>query len=114
MKKLVWWVGWLVLVHAWAEGAERPNVVLFLIDDLGWADLELTGSTFYETPHVDALAAAGAFFSDAYAASPVCSPTRASIQTGKDPSRMGMSYLAGSRGPMGPGHMLVSPPVVGN
>ncbi len=114
MKKLVWWVGWLVLVHAWAEGAERPNVVLFLIDDLGWADLELTGSTFYETPHVDALAAAGAFFSDAYAASPVCSPTRASIQTGKDPSRMGMSYLAGSRGPMGPGHMLVPPPVVGN
>jgi arylsulfatase A-like enzyme len=66
---------------AQAEETPRPNVILFLIDDLGWADLGVTGSTFYETPHVDALAAGGAFFSDAYAANPVCSPTRASILT---------------------------------
>ena len=62
-----------------SNGPDRPNVVLFLIDDFGWADLGLTGSTFYETPNVDALAAEGVFFSNAYAANPVCSPTRASI-----------------------------------
>ena len=92
----------------------KPNIILFLIDDLGWADLGVTGSTFYETPRVDALAKQGVFFSDAYAASPVCSPTRASIQSGKYPSRIGMSYLAGVRGPLGPNHMLVPPAVAGN
>ncbi|MDF7827132.1 sulfatase-like hydrolase/transferase, partial [Pontiellaceae bacterium B12227] len=69
----------------------RPNVVLILIDDLGWADLGITGSTFYETPNVDALAKQGVFFSNAYAANPVCSPTRASIMTGKYPSRIGLT-----------------------
>jgi arylsulfatase A-like enzyme len=81
---------------------ERPNVILFLIDDLGWADLGLTGSTFYETPHIDALAAEGVFFSDAYAANPVCSPTRASILTGKYPSRIGLTNHSGYAGPQGP------------
>ena len=106
------------LVHADADFTEgqspRPNVVLILIDDLGWADLGVTGSTYYETRHVDALAREGAFFSNAYAASPVCSPTRASILTGKYPSRIGVSDHSGSQGPWGPGYQLAPPPVVGH
>ena len=94
--------------------AKRPNVILFLIDDLGWADLGLTGSTFYETPHIDALAKEGAFFSDAYAANPVCSPTRASILTGKYPSRIGLTNHSGYGGPQGPDHQLKPPKIAGN
>lgn len=97
-----------------AAALRRPNVVLFLIDDLGWADLGITGSTFYETPNVDALAGAGAFFTDAYAANPVCSPTRASVLTGKYPSRIGLTNHSGSRGPMGASHKLTPPEVAGN
>ena len=92
----------------------KPNIVLFLIDDLGWADLGVTGSTFYETPNIDRLASEGVFFTDAYAANPVCSPTRASVLTGKYPSRIGLTNHSGSRGSMGPNHMLTPPEVVGN
>ena len=63
------------------------NVVFFLIDDMGWRDAGCFGSTFYETPNIDRLAASGMLFSDAYAACPVCSPTRASIMSGKYPAR---------------------------
>lgn len=66
----------------------RPNVLFFLVDDLGWTDIGAFGSTFYETPHVDALTKKGVKFTNAYAACPVCSPTRASIMTGKYPARM--------------------------
>ncbi len=72
----------LSCVQVSAETA-LPNVVLFLIDDLDWADLALTGSTCYATPNVDALAKEGGLFSDAYAANPACLLTRASIMTGK-------------------------------
>ena len=91
-----------------------PNVVLILVDDLGWADLGCYGSTFHETPNLDALAKRGALFTDAYAASPVCSPTRASILSGKYPSRIGMSFLAGVSGPSGPSYKLIPPKVTGN
>jgi arylsulfatase A-like enzyme len=64
------------------------NFVFILIDDLGQRDLGCYGSTFYETPHVDSLAADGVRFTSAYAACPVCSPTRASIQSGKYPARL--------------------------
>ena len=64
------------------------NFVFILVDDLGWADLGCYGSSFYETPNVDRLAREGMRFTDAYAACPVCSPTRASIMTGKYPARM--------------------------
>jgi len=67
---------------------QRPNFVFFLVDDLGWTDLGCYGSTFYETPNVDRLAATGMRFTSAYAACPVCSPTRASIMTGKYPARL--------------------------
>jgi arylsulfatase A-like enzyme len=73
-----------------AGGAERrpPNVVFILADDLGQRDLGAYGSTFYETPHLDALARAGVRFTDAYAACNVCSPTRAAILTGRHPARL--------------------------
>jgi len=69
----------------------RPNFVFFLVDDLGWKDLVCFGSPFYETPNVDRLARSGMKFTDAYAACPVCSPTRASIMTGKYPARVGIT-----------------------
>lgn len=72
-----------------------PNIVFFLIDDLGWTDTGIYGSTFYETPNIDALAASGMRFTDAYAASPVCSPTRASILTGKYPARLNITDWIG-------------------
>ena len=70
---------------------ERPNILMILVDDLGWADVGCYGSKFHETPHIDRLAEEGMRFTDAYAASAVCSPTRASILTGKYPSRMGVT-----------------------
>lgn len=98
-----------------SPAAERPpNVVLILVDDLGWSDTGCYGATFHETPNIDALAKSGAMFTDAYAASPVCSPTRASILSGKYPSRIGMSYIAGTNGPYGKAYKLNPPPVVGN
>ena len=67
---------------------KKPNFVFILVDDLGWTDLGCYGSTFYETPNLDRLAAGGMRFTDAYAACPVCSPTRAAILTGKHPVRV--------------------------
>jgi len=64
------------------------NVVLFLIDDLGWSDLGCYGSSFYRTPNIDRLADAGMKFTDGYAACNVCSPSRAAILSGKYPARM--------------------------
>jgi arylsulfatase A len=68
--------------------AKRPNIVFILIDDLGWADVGCFGSKFYRTPNIDKLAGQGMRFTDAYAACAVCSPTRASIMTGKYPARL--------------------------
>ena len=69
------------------SSAEKPNFVFFLVDDLGWADVGCFGSTFHETPNIDALAASGMKFTNAYAAASICSPTRASIMTGRHPVR---------------------------
>ncbi len=71
-----------------APRTARPNLVFILADDFGWRDLGCYGSTFYETPNLDRLAAKGMRFTDAYAACSVCSPTRASILTGKYPARL--------------------------
>jgi len=76
--------------------AGRPNIVFILLDDMGWRDIGCYGSTFYETPHIDRLAGQGMTFTDAYAACPVCSPTRASIMTGRYPARVGITnYIPG-------------------
>ena len=76
-------------------GPDRPNLVLILVDDLGWTDLTCYGSAFYETPHLDALAAGGVRFTQAYAAAPVCSPSRAALMSGKYPARVGVTNWIG-------------------
>ncbi|MBK0383612.1 sulfatase [Pedobacter sp. SD-b] len=79
--------------------AKQPNVVFILIDDLGWADTSPFGSTFYETPNISKLASEGMKFTNAYAACPVCSPTRASIMSGKYPVTMNTTDWFGAPQP---------------
>src|SRR5690606_9681144 len=84
----------VVLVILWtvrydhAFGQKAKNVILFLVDDLGWADVAPYGSSFYETPNISKLANEGLTVTVAYAARPVCSPSRASLMTGKYPVAM--------------------------
>ncbi|EAQ79277.1 sulfatase [Blastopirellula marina] len=82
-----------------AEPKRTPNIVFFLVDDLGWKDIGVYGSSFYHTPNVDGLAASGMRFTNAYAACQVCSPTRASIMTGKYPQRVGITDYIGAAQP---------------
>lgn len=85
------------------QETERPNFIFILVDDLGWADLGCYGSTFHETPRIDLLAAGAMRFTDAYAACPVCSPTRASIMTGRYPVRTGITdWIPGRQANAGP------------
>ena len=105
MKHLILFVASLCVLNvrdlaAGSASPSKPNIVFFLADDLGQRDLGCYGSTFYETPHVDRLAQDGARFTDAYAACPVCSPTRASIMTGQWPQRTGITDYIGA--PMKP------------
>jgi arylsulfatase A len=80
--------------------AAQPNIVLFLIDDLGWTDLGFAGSTLYRTPHVDHLAQQGMRFTAAYSACTVCSPTRAAVLAGKYPARLHLTdWIAGHQRP---------------
>ncbi|MHB8901286.1 MAG: sulfatase [Thermoguttaceae bacterium] len=75
-----------------AAAVDKPNVLLILADDLGWSDTTLYGTTrFYQTPNVERLAARGMLFTRAYSASPLCSPTRASILSGQTPARTGIT-----------------------
>ena len=108
----------LVLISVVASGAAepakppaRPNIVFILADDLGWSDLGCYGSTFYETPHLDQLAAKGMRFTDAYAACSVCSPTRASILAGKYPARLHLTDWLPGR-PDRPDQKLKRPVIV--
>lgn len=84
---------------AFAAPPDRPNVVFFLVDDLGWRDLGAWGSTFYETPNADRLAREGMRFTSGYAACPVCSPTRASIMSGRYPARLKTTDYFGAAQP---------------
>ena len=100
MLRFCFWLPW-----AGSQYEQPPapkNVILLLIDDLGWADTGVYGSTFYETPHIDRLAAQGARFTQFYAASSVCSPTRASLMTGKHPARLNLTNWIGGeqKGPL--------------
>ena len=70
---------------------KRPNFILINVDDLGWRDLGCFGSSYYETPYIDRLASQGMKFTNAYASCAVCSPTRASIMTGRYPARIGVT-----------------------
>ena len=81
-----------------SQHQRRPNIIFFLLDDLGWRDLGCYGSQFYETPNIDQLANESVRFTNAYAACHVCSPTRASILTGKYPARLKLTdWLPGRR-----------------
>lgn len=83
--------------------AEKPNFLFILVDDLGWADLACYGSSFHETPNLDKLAGESLRFTSAYAACPVCSPTRTSIMTGKYPARTGVTDWIPGRQSYSPG-----------
>src|SRR6185369_1469768 len=79
-------VGLLFVITSLAVGAEarsRPNIIFVLVDDLRWDDLGCTGHPFSKTPHIDRLAREGATFRNAFATTPLCSPSRASILTGQ-------------------------------
>jgi len=79
-----------------ADPGEKWNFVLIVADDMGWNQTGYSGSTFYETPNIDKLAKAGMHFTDAYAAAPTCSPSRAGIMTGRYPGRIHLTeYIPG-------------------
>ena len=79
-----------------AESKTRPNVLFILADDLGWRDLSVEGSTFYESPNIDRIAKSGMRFTQGYAGCQVCSPSRASIMLGKTPARHGITDWIGA------------------
>ena len=101
----------VLLVTAVAGAAPKPNVVFILADDLGWADLGCYGSKYHKTPNLDRLAAEGTRFTQAYAACPVCSPTRAAILTGQYPARLGITDWLPGR-PDRPDQKLARPKLV--
>lgn len=82
-----------------ATAQEKPNIILIVADDLGYHDVHFNHpGSFYETPNLDGLAASGLVFTDFYASSPVCSPSRASLLTGKYPARLGTTnFFTGQR-----------------
>ena len=84
---------WMLFISSAVQAdtpAQRPNIIVILVDDLGWFEPECYGNTYNETPNVNALAASGMRFTNAYAAAPVCSPYRASLMTGQSPVRLGI------------------------
>lgn len=93
-----------------ASAAERPpNVILILMDDMGWRDVGFMGNTFVETPNIDRLAKRGLRFSQAYAAAPNCAPTRASLMSGQYTPRHGVYTVVDPRQPVGsPWHKLIA------
>lgn len=93
-----------------AAAQKRPNIIFFLVDDLGWSDFGCYGNRVYETPNIDQFAGESLRFTNAYAACPVCSPTRASIMTGKYPPRVGLTDWIPGMKPR-PNSRLTTPPV---
>jgi arylsulfatase A-like enzyme len=85
----------MVLMVTDMMSQSKPNIVFFMVDDMGWMDSEIYGSEYYETPNVTRLAEMGKRFTRAYAANPLCSPTRASIMSGKFPGRFQLTMPAG-------------------
>ena len=96
MKPILQFFFFLLLTCS-SQDAKPLNFVLILVDDLGWMDLSCQGSKYFETPNLDRLAAEGMRFTDAYAACAVCSPTRAAVQTGRYPGRLGVTDWIRSR-----------------
>ena len=95
MKKIVILLLQAVLISCTAMAQQRPNIVFIMADDLGGRDLPVYGNEFNEAPNIEKLASQGMLFEHAYAA-PVCSPTRASIQSGQYPARVGIfDFISG-------------------
>lgn len=103
-------VGWFAVALAVAAdaapAARKPNVLMFLVDDMGWVDCGVYGSKYYETPNIDRFAARAMRFTDAYA-QPLCSPTRASILTGKYSARHGITSATGHLPPQEAGYAFL-------
>lgn len=96
-------------VAAAADRPRPPNVILILMDDMGWRDVGFTGNTFVETPHIDALARKGLVFRQAYASAPNCAPTRACLMSGQYTPRHGIYTVVDPRQPAGSAwHKLVA------
>ena len=92
MRTLIRSASLAILAFALAEASTPPpNVIVVLVDDLGWKDLGCQGSDYYQTPNIDRLAAGGMRFTDGYASCAVCSPTRAALMTGRSPARLGIT-----------------------
>ncbi|XP_018412824.1 PREDICTED: N-acetylgalactosamine-6-sulfatase [Nanorana parkeri] len=86
----VWYLSVLcLLTPVLGENGTRPNIILLLMDDMGWGDLGVFGEPSKETPHLDQMAAEGMLFPDFYTANPLCSPSRAALLTGRLPVRNG-------------------------
>ncbi len=97
------------ITSVYSQSASEKNVVIVLVDDLGWKDLGYAGSVLYKTPHLDELAKEATVFTQAYSGHPVCSPSRAAIMTGKNPTRLGITdWIPGQRPDNRP---LTSPPI---
>lgn len=89
------------------DHSQERNVLFILVDDLGWKDLHCYGSDFYETPNIDDFSKEGVMFTNAYAAAPVCSPSRAGIMTGKYPARLHLTdWIPGRQANNNPGAHL--------
>lgn len=88
---------------AYGAPTRQPNVIFFLVDDMGWMDCGAYGSQYYETPNIDRLAARSMRFTNAYA-QPLCSPSRCSLLTGQYSARHGLTTASGHQPPQGPGH----------
>ena len=97
MKNSISFFLFLFAFGAFQTSARKPNIVFFLVDDLGWADVGCYGSQFHETPAIDQLAKEGILFDNAYSTCHVCSPSRASILTGKYPARTNLTEWLGGR-----------------
>ena len=100
-------LGLITSFAVFASAVDQPNVVLFLVDDMGWMDCGAYGSKYYETPNIDRFAKHAMRFTNAYA-NPLCSPTRASILSGKYATRHGILSATGHQPPQPAGHAFLA------
>jgi len=116
LKTLALGSGALAFPGRWMRGRgfagsseKPPNFVLVLIDDMGWKDTGATGSLYYQTPNIDAIAEAGMMLDQAYSAAPVCSPSRGALLSGKNPARTDLTTVARLTDPYGGLHEITAP-----
>ena len=112
MKKILFSFIILLFVASFSQAEERPNILFIMADDLGWMDLHCQGNNAVKTPHLDQLAKDGIRFTDAYAAAPVCSPTRAATITGLSPAELHLTNHTGNQKRFQPDGKLIAAPMV--